>query len=54
MIMQLAGKKQIAEAYFGLLKGVNQGWRNRMMMSSRTAAALELWLVNLKKKIKKQ
>ncbi|HOZ68297.1 MAG TPA: glycosyltransferase family 2 protein [Chitinophagaceae bacterium] len=54
MIMQLAGKKQIAGAYFGLLKGVNQGWRTRMMMASRTAAALELWLVNLKKKIKKQ
>jgi len=54
MIMQLAGKKQIAEAYFGLLKGVNQGWRISMMMASRKAAALELWLVNLKKKIKNQ
>jgi len=52
MIMRLAGKKSIAARYFDLLSGVNQGWRNRLMMASPIAAALELKLVGLKKRIK--
>jgi len=53
MIMRLAGNMGKARRYFDLLNGVNHGWRIRLMMASRTAAAMELWLFNLKKKIKK-
>ncbi len=54
MIMRLAGKMSIARRYFDLLKDMDHGWRTRLMMATRSAAAAELWLVNLKRKLKKQ